>query len=324
MTYTHLTQDERYQIYILKQAGHDQSAIAKLMNRNKSTISRELKRNRGQRGYRPAQAHVCAMRRMQESNNSRRVAAKTWHFVEAKLVALWSPEQISGYLAVNGQVTISHECIYQHIYADKRAGGDLHLTLRCQKIKKKRYGGRERRGTIANQVSIDARPSVVEKRARYGDWEGDTVIGANHQQALVTLNERKSRYTLIGKVTRKTALAVSNTMISLLTPFTDCVHTLTTDNGKEFAQHERIAKEIGARFYFAHPYSSWERGANENMNGLIRQFFPKKMRFESITEKDVTFAMDSLNHRPRKCLNYKTPHEVFMKQLQSHHHAVAL
>ena len=130
MTYTHLTQDERYQIYILKQAGHDQSAIAKLMRRNKSTISRELRRNRGHRGYRPAQAHVCAMRRMQESNNSRRVAAKTWHFVEAKLVALWSPEQISGYLAVNGQATVSHECIYQRIYADKRSGGDLHLTLR--------------------------------------------------------------------------------------------------------------------------------------------------------------------------------------------------
>lgn len=261
---------------------------------------------------------------MQESNNSWRVAAKTWHFVEAKLVGLWSPEQISGYLAVNGQATVSHECIYQRIYADKRAGGDLHLALRCQKAKKRRYGGRGRRGTIPNQVSIDARPAVVEKRARYGDWEGDTVIGANHQQALVTLNERKSRYTLIGKVTRKTALAVSDAMISLLTPFTDCVHTLTTDNGKEFAQHERIAKEIDAKFYFAHPYSSWERGANENMNGVIRQFFPKKMRFEPITEKDVKFAMDSLNHRPRKCLNYKTPHEVFMKQLQSHHHDVAL
>ena len=148
--------------------------------------------------------------------------------------------------------------------------------MRCQKAKKKRYGGRERRCTIPNQVSIDVRPSVVENRARYGDWEGDTVIGENHQQALVTLNERKSRYTLIGKVTRKTALAVSNTMISLLTPFTDCVYTLTTDNGKEFSQHERIAKEIGAKFYFAHPYSSWERGANENMNRLIRQFVPKK------------------------------------------------
>ena len=303
MTYTHLTQDERYQIYILKQAGHDQSEIAKLMNRNKSTISRELRRNCGQRGYRPAQAHVSAIQRMQESNNSRRVAETTWRFVDTKLGLLWSPEQIAGYLAVTGQSTVSHESIYQRIYADKRAGGSLHCNLRCQKARKKRYGGRQRRGTIPNQVSIDARPAIVAKRSRYGDWEGDTVIGANHQQALATLNERKSRYTLIGKVTRKTAQAVADTMICLLTPFADGVHTMTTDNGKEFAQHERIAQKMDAQFYFAHPYSSWERGANENMNGLIRQFFPKKMRFETITAKDVKFAMNSLDHRPRKCLN---------------------
>jgi len=324
MTYTHLTQDERYQIYILKQAGHVQSEIAKLMKRNKSTISRELRRNCGQRGYRPAQAHVSAVQRTQASNNSPRVAAKTWRFVDSKLGKLWSPEQITGYLTVNGQATVSHESIYQRIYADKRAGGTLHRNLRCQKARKKRYGGRERRGTIPNQVSIDARPAVVAARSRYGDWEGDTVIGAHHQQALVTLNERKSRYTLIGKVARKTAQAVSDTMIALLTPFTDCVHTMTTDNGKEFAQHERIAQTIDTEFYFAHPYRSWERGANENMNGLIRQFFPKKMHFETITAKDVNFAMNSLNHRPRKCLDFKTPHEVFMKQLQSLHHAVAL
>lgn len=324
MNYTHLTQDERYQIYILNQAGHDQSEIAGLMKRHKSTISRELGRNRGQRGYRPEQAHALSVARMRGTDNGRRIGSDTWRFVEAKLGALWSPEQIAGYLNVNDQPTVSHESIYQRIYADKRAGGTLHRNLRCQKTRKKRYGGRERRGTIPNQVSIDARPDDVAKRSRYGDWEGDTVIGANHQQALVTLNERKSRYTLIGKVTRKTAQAVSDTMISLLTPFADCVHTLTTDNGKEFAQHERIADKIDTQFFFAHPYCSWERGANENMNGLIRQFFPKKMRFENITVKDVKFAMHNLNHRPRKCLNFKTPHEIFMKQLQSHHHAVAL
>jgi IS30 family transposase len=294
------------------------------MNRHKSTISRELNRNIGQRGYRPAQAHTAAVLRQQKANNSPRIAEEAWQFVDAKLGQLWSPEQISGYLAANDMDTVSHECIYQHIYADKRDGGVLHLALRCQKAKRKRYGGRERRGTIPNQISIDARPAVVDKRSRYGDWEGDTVIGANHHQALVTLNERKSRYTLIGKVSRKTAHAVSDTIISLLTPFTDIVHTLTTDNGKEFAHHERIAKKIKAKFYFAHPYSSWERGANENMNGLIRQFFPKKLAFASITEHDVKSAMNSLNHRPRKCLNYKTPQEVFMKQLQSHQHAVAL
>jgi transposase, IS30 family len=317
MRYTHLTQDERYQIHILHKAGHDQSEIARVMERSKSTISRELKRNCGQRGYRPKQAQELSVARVRATDNGRRIAAHTWAFAEARLADRWSPEQISGYLKVNKLPGISHESLYQRIYADKRAGGTLHTALRCQKARKKRYGSRERRGTIPNQVSIELRPAIVDQRKRYGDWEGDLVIGAGQQQALVTLNERKSRYTLIGKVERKTAQAVSDTMIALLTPFADCVHTLTTDNGKEFAQHERIAHSIDAQFFFAHPYCSWERGANENMNGLIRQFFPKKMAFDNITNKDVAFAMNSLNHRPRKCLNFKTPHEVFMKQLHS-------
>ena len=324
MTYTHLTQDERYQIAILSKAGHDRSDIAQVMNRHKSTIGREMLRNRGERGYRPKQAHAFSQARMRACENSPRVTAETWAVVDIKLAETWSPEQISGYFKANGQPTVSHEAIYQRIYTDKRAGGTLHRTLRCQKARRKRYGGRERRGTIPNQVSIEQRPSIVDSRKRFGDWEGDLVIGAGQQQALVTLNERKSRYSLIAHVPFKTAQAVSDTMISLLTPFSACVHTLTTDNGKEFAQHERIAKKLDADFFFAHPYASWERGANENMNGLIRQFFPKKMRFNSITAKDIAFAMHRLNHRPRKCLAFKTPHEVFMKQLHSRHNAVAL
>jgi IS30 family transposase len=324
MKYTHLTQDERYQIAILAKAGHDKSEIARLLERHKSTISREMTRNRGARGYRPKQAHARSQARIRAAENSPRVSAETWAIVDVKLAETWSPEQISGHLKVNGQATVSHEAIYQHIYADKRAGGTLHRALRCQKARRKRYGGRERRGTIPNQVSIDLRPAVVAERGRFGDWEGDLVIGAGQKQALVTLNERTSRYTLIAHVPNKTAQAVSDAMVSLLTPFAACVHTLTTDNGKEFAQHERIAKQLGADFFFAHPYASWERGANENMNGLIRQFFPKKMAFESITLSDIELAMHRLNHRPRKCLGFKTPHEIFMKQLHSHHNAVAL
>lgn len=324
MTYTHLTQDERYQIAILAKAGHDQSAIAQLMNRHKSTISRELRRNRGLRGYRPMQAHQLSVARTRACENGVRVAEETWTLVHAKLGEAWSPEQISGYLLVNGQPTVSHESIYQRIYADKRAGGTLHLTLRCQKARKKRYGGRERRGTIPNQISIDLRPAIVAERARFGDWEADLVIGAGQKQALVTMNERTSRYSLIAHVPFKTAQAVSDTMITMLKPFAHCVHTLTTDNGKEFAQHERVASALGADFFFAHPYASWERGANENMNGLIRQFFPKKLAFDCIKRKDIALAMHRLNHRPRKCLGFKTPHEIFMKQLQSHQQAVAL
>ena len=218
---------------------------------------------------------------MRACENGTRIAAETWAIVDTKLAETWSPEQIAGHLKANEQPTVSHEAIYQHIYADKRAGGTLHRALRCQKARRKRYGGRERRGKIPNQESIALRPAVVDERGRFGDWEGDLVIGAGQQQALVTLNERTSRYSLIAHVPFKTAQAVSDAMISLLTPFAACVHTLTTDNGKEFTQHERIAKKLGADFFFAHPYASWERGANENTNGLIRQFFPEKMRFES-------------------------------------------
>ena len=291
MCYTHLTQDERYQIAVLAKAGHDRSAIARLLDRHKSTIGREMVRNRGQRGYRPKQAHEYASARVEARANGPRVAEDTWNFVDAKLGETWSPEQIAGYLKTNGQATVSHESIYQRIYADKRSGGTLHLALRCQKARRKRYGsGHERRGTIPNQVSIEERPAVVNQRERFGDWEGDLVIGAGQSQALVTLNERTSRYSLIGHVPCKTAQAVSDAMLSLLAPFAADVHTLTTDNGKEFAQHERIAKELAADFYFAHPYASWERGANENMNGLIRQFFPKKMAFDDITDQDIALA----------------------------------
>lgn len=324
MTYTHLTQAERYQIEILFKAGHKQNAIARLMERDKSCISRELRRNRGQRGYRSKQAHALAKTRKQASANGPRIDIKTWALVDSKLKETWSPQQISGFLLVNKQPGVSHESIYQRIYADKRKGGTLHLTLRCQKTRKKRHTGRARRGAIPNQVSIDLRPVVVAERARFGDWEADLVIGAGLKQALVTINERISRYSLISHVPFKTATVVSNAMIAMLKPFSVCVHTLTSDNGREFAQHERIAATLDADFYFAHPYSSWERGANENMNGLIRQFFPKKMAFESITTKDVEFAMRRLNHRPRKCLGYRTPHEVFMEQLQLHNHSVAL
>ena len=324
MNYRHLTQAERYQIAILKKAGHQQITIALLMNRSPSTISRELQRNHGQRGYRPKQAHAFSQARMRACENGPRIAAATWAVVETKLAETWSPEQISGHLKAKGRASASHEAIYQRIYADKRRGGTLHRTLRCQKARRKRYGGRERRGTIPNQVSIEQRPAIANDRLRFGDWEGDLVIGAGHRQALVTLNERVSRYTLMAHVPAKTAAVVSNAIITLLTPFAACVHTLTTDNGKEFTEHERIAKTLNADFYFAHPYASWERGANENMNGLIRQFFPKKMCFTSITQRDVALAMHRLNHRPRKCLGFKTPHEVFMQQLHSRHNSVAL
>jgi IS30 family transposase len=305
MNYTHLTQEERYQIYALKKAGHKHSEIADVLERSASTIGRELARNCGQRGYRPKQAHSMAVER--RAMNARTIDDAAWEFAQEKLQQQWSPEQISGHVA------ISHETVYQRVYADKRMGGLLWKHLRCQKQRKKRYGKADRRGTIPNRLSIEDRPAIVEARSRIGDWEADTVIGKNHRQAIVSIVERKTGFTLIRKVERKTAQAVSLAMVGLLKPFQNQVHTITSDNGREFAWHEEIAKRLQADFYFAHPYASWERGTNENTNGLIRQYFPKNRDFTTITQQEINTAMERLNNRPRKRLGYQTPNQVFFK-----------
>ena len=309
-TYTQLTREERYQISVLKQAGHNQTEIAVMLGRNKSTISRELSRNRGMRGYQPRQAHRLALER-RKAKVRPRFSGSIWVKVELLIQMDWSPEQISGRLRVEEGVRISHEHIYQYIYADKQAGGQLYRHLRCKKKRRKRYGTYNRRGVIRNRVSIDERPAVVNDRSRVGDWEGDTVIGKGHKGALVTLVERKSLYTVIGAVARRTATAVRAAIVAGLTSHKNQVHTLTYDNGKEFAEHEQIAKELGAEIYFAHPYSSWERGLNENTNGLIRQYFPKGQELTDVAQEEIKYAMDRLNHRPRKTLGFRTPYEVF-------------
>lgn len=305
MNYTHITQEERYQIYALKKAGMNQTKIAEILGRSASTISRELRRNRGLRGYRPHQAHVKSLER--RAINARRIDADTWELVREKLQEEWSPEQISG------QFSISHETVYLHVYADKRNGGVLWKRLRCQKQRKKRYGKIDHRGIIPHRLSIDDRPCIVETRQRVGDWEADTIIGKRHQMALVSLVERKSGLTLIQRVRRKTAEEVSDAMIQLMQPLKDHVMTITSDNGREFAGHEAVANALSADFYFAHPYASWERGTNENTHGLIRQYFPKDRDFRTITDEEINTAMRRLNHRPRKRHGFKSPHQVFLE-----------
>ncbi len=308
--YTQLTEHQRYQIYALMKAEHKQFQIAVLIGVHKSTISRELTRNRGLKGYRPRQAQLFRQAR-REARYQARIPTCLWTRVERWLREEWSPEQISDWLRKREGVRLSHEWIYQYLYQDKADGGELYRHLRCQKKRKKRYGSYQRRGTLVNQVSIDKRPKIVDRKTRIGDWEVDTVIGKGHQQALVTLNERKSMYTLIAHVKRRSATAVRQAIVRLLSHMKQSVHTITSDNGKEFAEHETIAQQLNARFYFAHPYASWERGLNENINGLIRQYFPKKMDFSTITQKQLNLVMKKLNNRPRKTLDSKTPHEVF-------------
>lgn len=305
MNYTHITQEERYQIYALKKAGINQSKIAETIGRSPSTISRELKRNQGLRGYRPHQAQLKSSER--RAVNARRVDSVIWAFAREKLLEEWSPEQISG------QADISHETVYQRIYADKRHGGLLWKKLRCQKQRKKRYGKLDRRGGIPNRLSIDARPDIVETRSRVGDWEADTIIGKHHKMAIVSLVERKTGLTLIQRVRRKTAEEVSTAMLNLMQPLKEHVTSITSDNGREFAGHAVVAAKLAADFYFAHPYASWERGTNENTNGLIRQYFPKDRDFRTITDEEIDTAMRRLNHRPRKRHGFKSPYQVFLE-----------
>ncbi|MBA7568018.1 IS30 family transposase ISAeca1 [subsurface metagenome] len=298
--YRQLTQEQRYGIYALLRTGHNQTEIAAGIGVHKSTISRELKRNKGLRGYRYKQAHEMATARWKEKVKPR-IDAGTWAFIERLIQQEWSPEQISGWMKNEMGYSISHERIYQHILQDKQSGGNLYRHLRCRKKRKKRYGSHDRRGQIPNRISIDERPFIVDSRLRYGDWEVDTIIGRRHQQAIVSLAERKSRLALIQKVDRKTSQQVSHTVTELLRPVKHRVHTITADNGKEFSGHQKMAISLDANFYFAHPYASWERGLNENTNGLIRQYFPKSRDFTTITDSEIQTVMDKLNNRPRKC-----------------------
>ena len=310
--YSQLAQEQRYQIYAGKKAGWTQKEIAVELGVHPSTVSRELRRNTGERGYRPHQAHTRAMARQQQRARCPRISVECWSIVEERLRDEWSPQQIAHRLAAECCVFVSHESIYQHIYADKRRGGTLHLSLRCQKKRRKRYGsGRQRRGQIPGRRCISERPAAVEKRLSIGDWEGDTIVGKGHQQAIVSLVERCSRYTVLHKVERATADAVEAAIVTELKPHAVKVDTITLDNGKEFAKHLRIARALQADVYFAHPYSSWERGTNENTNGLVRQYFPKKSAFDNITGEQLQAVVDKLNHRPRKELGWRTPHEVF-------------
>jgi IS30 family transposase len=310
-SYHQLTLEERYQIYAFKKAGFNQSQIATEIGLSKSSISRELKRNRGGRGYRPKQAHSLAQARRQSKNNATKIKPKTWQKIESLILKDWSPEQISGYLKAQGESAASHERIYQHIYSNKQQGGTLYTHLRLKKRRRKRYGKYDKRGQIPNRKSIDDRPDVVAKRERIGDWEADTIIGKSHNQAIVSVVERKSLLTRLEKVTRKSDELVERAMLKVLKPLADRVHTITSDNGKEFASHEVIANRLNASFYFAHPYRSWERGTNENTNGLVRQYFPKGTDFSKITQRQVKAVEKRLNNRPRKTLGFQTPNQVF-------------
>lgn len=310
-TYTRLTEDERYQIYegVTEKWSHRE--IASQINKHHSTVSREVKRNTGLRGYRPKQAQEKAQNREQNKPRYLKLTLEVQLMITKNIQHEWSPEQIQGRLRSEGLPIVCAATIYGFIQRDKVSGGNLHTHLRHRKPYKKRTGSPDARGQIIGRVSIDDRPSIVDKKVRIGDWEADTVIGKGHKGVLVTLAERFSKKTLIARVPSKHAEVVKNAIINLLYNEKEHLHTITFDNGKEFAYHAEIKEALGTDNFFAHPYHSWERGLNENHNGLIRQYLPKDMALDKVTSKEISCIQNKLNNRPRKTLNYKTPNEVY-------------
>lgn len=291
-------------------AQHTITQIAQLLGRGKSTISRELRRNAASRGYRPKQVCELALKRSEACRNASTVAPWIKEQASALLRLQWSPEQLAGKLPV------SHETLYLHVYADKIQAGSLWKNLRCQKQKRKRYAsGHERRGQIPQRRPLSERPAHIEGRKQTGHWECDTVIDANHKQAIVTVVQRKSGFAVISKVSNKTSDLVGTAIISALKPFEARVKTLTYDNGKEFCSHARIDQALGSTGYFARPFASWERGSNENCNGLLRQHVPKKRMMTNVTEEEIKMIENRLNNRPCKRLGFRTPAKVFYQSL---------
>jgi IS30 family transposase len=308
----HLTLEERYQIEMLLRLKISREEIGKRLSRPRCTIDREIRRNRGSNGYQAVHANELARARLRSRAraNPRRIDPAIWPKVYEALAERWSPEQIAGRLRLTEDMQVSYESIYTHIYAEKRHGGTLWRLLPSQKSRRKRCGaGHVRRHLIPNRVPIEDRPDVVERKARFGDWEGDTIVDATQRDALVSLVERSSMYILLAKVSRRTTDQVCNAIIDAFTRLGAPAHTLTLDNGSEFCAHHRITRALGTRCYFAKPYAAWQRGLNENHNGLVRRYIPKRASLANYTQSHLDLIAQALNNRPRKSLAYLTPHE---------------
>jgi transposase, IS30 family len=316
--YQHLSHEERFSIHQAVREGKRAVAIARALGRAASTISREMKRNMWPSAHLYTYDWARYFHRQRQNRAKRRthrtLTGRTESLVVALLKHYLSPEQISAYLKTHHAITLSHETIYRFIYANRHAHGALRGYLRHGgKRRRKRYGSGAWASRIPNRTPIEARPPIVAQKGRIGDWECDSLVGGDRTSALVTIVERKSLFTLCAPVPQKTAAAVQQAIIRLLTPVAHQVKTLTFDNGSEFIQHEKMAAALKATTYFATPYASWERGITENTNGLLRQFFPKRTNFKTVTPAQVEQAQSLLNNRPRKSRNYKTPNELFAK-----------
>ena len=310
--FSHLTQNQRSQLAALRATKISLIKIAKILQVHTTTISRELARYTNAQGvYDPIAAHQQAQRKKSVSSGPYKLVGELKNRVISHLQEQWSPEQIAGRLRLEG-IIMSHEAIYQFIWADKKTGGLLYKNLRHSgKTDKKRSGKNAGRGLIPGRIDISQRPQEVELKSRCGDWEGDTIVGSRHQGALLTLVDRHSKLTKMAHLSEKKAEPVLHHTCHLMQDLGVPVLSITFDNGKEFAAHQSISALLSTTCYFARPYHSWERGLNEHTNGLIRQYLPKKSSLKEISLAQIKFIEDRLNNRPRKALNYKTPNEVF-------------
>ena len=314
MTYCQLTPGERYMLAALRKQGFNQSQVAVALGRHRSTISRELSRNRCQLDgrYRVSKAQERTNGRRSRSRRNLRFTGRDFARVDDLLRQQWSPEQVAGHLRRVGQLTISHETIYRHIWRDKRAGGLLYTHLRgARKRRRKRYGSYDSRGRLAGKRSISERPASVQTRRQPGHWEIDTVMGTGSKDCILSLVERKSGLLLIGKLGDRTTASLNRRVIHLIKRHHGAFETITADNGTEFHNYQRIEARTRALFYFARPYHSWERGSNENANGLIRQYLPKGTSMVALTQRQCNSIAHKLNTRPRKRYGFKTPLECY-------------
>lgn len=313
MRYHQLTSEERYALSALKRQGFNQSQIASALGRHRSTICRELRRNSREDGwYRPSTADDYARGRRSRSRRNWQFTNQDWALVCAKLQELWSPEQISGRLRQNGQLWISHETIYRYIWNDMLRGGCLYLHLRgARKQRRKRYRSYDSRGRLAGKRHISERPRAAENRSRIGHFEGDTMIGGADKHCVLTLVDRKTGYLFLGKLAERTVEAANRRAISLIRGAGRPVRTITLDNGTEFHGYKDIEASTSAKIYFATPHHSWERGTNENTNGLIRQYLPKRKTMKHISQEDCNHIAQCLNDRPRKRHGFLTPKELY-------------
>jgi len=314
MGYHQLTQEERYFISTRMRSGVSLRAIAKEMGRSASTLSREVARNatRYDGAYRPSKAQVYAIGRRRRCRRRSRYTAADWVWIDTLLWMKWSPEQIARTLGLMGELRICHETIYRRIRRDRFKGGHLWLYTRIMsKFARKRYRGRSTRGILAGKRHISARPKEVESRKRLGHWEGDTVMGSDKRHCVLTLVERKSGFAIVKKLSTRSMLETTQAALMALAEHGKRIKTITFDNGTEFHDYATLEQIHPVTCYFATPYHSWERGSNENFNGLLRQYFPKGMCLSTITQSDCDEVARKLNMRPRKRLGFQTPHSVY-------------